>query len=54
MTIVLAVLFITEWLGFILLVLLFGALGFAEMAREALSRRNDRFPSADSPGARMT
>lgn len=54
MTIVLAVLFITEWLGFILLVLLFGALGFAEIARAAPSRKYDRFPSADSPGARMT
>ena len=54
MTIVVAVLFITEWLGLILLVLLFGALGFAEMARAAPSRKYERFPSEDSPGARMT
>lgn len=54
MTIVFAVLFITEWLGLILLVLLFGALGIAEMARAAPSRKYDRFPSADLPGARMT
>ena len=51
---VLAFLFIAEWIGVIVLILVLGALGIMEMAR--MNRTPTRFgmPSANLPDARMT
>ena len=49
MFIVIAFLFIAEWLGVIVLVVVFGALGFAEMARADSSPRKRGLPSPDMP-----
>ena len=46
---VLAFLFIAEWFGIIVLVVLFGALGFIEMARTDRSTRKRALPSPDAP-----
>ena len=46
---VLAFLFIAEWFGVIVLVVLFGALGYAEMARTDRSPRKRALPSPDAP-----
>ena len=51
---VLAFLFITEWFGFIVLVLFFGALGFAEMARAGRSFDGDALPGSELSSARMS
>ena len=50
---VLAFLFIAEWFGIIVLVVLFGALGFAEMARADSSPKNAGLPTAVQSSARM-
>ena len=49
MFIVLAFLFIAEWFGIIVLVVLFGALGFIEMAGTDRSTRKRALPSPDAP-----
>ena len=49
MFIVLAFLFIAEWFAVIVLVVLFGALGFLEMARTDRSPRKRKPPSQDLP-----
>ena len=46
---VLAFLFIAEWFGIIVLVVLFGALGFIEMARTDRHPRKRGLPSPDAP-----
>lgn len=46
---VIAFLFIAEWFGIIVLVVLFGALGFIEMARTDRRPRKRALPSPDAP-----
>ena len=48
-----ALLFIAEWFAVIVLVVVFGALGFAEMARADSSPKNAGSPIADQSSARM-
>ena len=54
MIIVFAILFIAEWFAVIALVVLFGALAFAEMARADPSPWKRGHPSPDMPSPRMT
>ena len=54
MTFVLAFLFIAEWLGVIVVILLLGASGFIEMARANRSPRRFGTPGANSPSVGMT
>ena len=53
MLIVLAFLFIAEWFAVIVLVVLFGVLGFAEMARADSSPKHAGLPAAVQSSARM-